>query len=217
MLKASALRLTGSIPMRMPDPTTVREKQDSGILKIWVDYLERSKSHEGFITAIGIPDSPMSVTHVWADEAQQDSTTYIASRSRAATTAVVSLSKQRKQNLLDSLSVLRESASEPNWDGEGAAPVMAEALDIAKMLIDKLPVGIGSPEISADPHGRVDFDWHLENGTMFTISIGEDGEAAISGLYPDQSRLTGMAWDKENDIPNLVDAGIDWLMIMDRR
>ena len=112
---------------------------------------------------------------------------------------------------------LLEVAGKIDWNGEGADPVSEEAICIALKIVGHFPGDIGIPEVSADPHGRVDFDWHLDNGAMFTISIGKDGEAAISGLYEGQSRLTGMAWDREEDIPSLVYCGLDWLADMKSR
>ena len=112
---------------------------------------------------------------------------------------------------------LREMAGVGDWDGEGADPVSAEAVRIALNVVKDFPGDVGLPEVSADPHGRVDFDWHLNNGAMFTISIGKDGEAAISGLYEGQSKLTGMAWDREEDIPSLVYCGLSWLAGMKSR
>ena len=112
---------------------------------------------------------------------------------------------------------LRETAGESDWDGEGADPVSEEAIRIALDVVKDFPGEVGRPEVSADPHGRVDFDWHLDNGAMFTISIAEDGEVAVSGLYEGQSKLTGMAWDKEADIPSLVHCGLEWLAGMKSR
>ena len=96
----------------------------------------------------------------------------------------------------------------------GADPVTQKTVDIALNVVENFPGDVGLPEVTADPHGRVDFDWHLNNGTMFTVSVGNDGEVAISGLYQGQSRLTGMAWDKDQEIPCLVHCGLNWLSSM---
>ncbi len=128
-----------------------------------------------------------------------------------------SLSHHAQSECESDIRNLCEVAGMIDWDGEGADSVSEDAVRIALDVVKDFPGDVGRPEVSADPHGRVDFDWHLDNGAMFTISIAKDGEAAISGLYEGQSRLTGMAWDKEKDIPSLVYCGLEWLAGMKSR
>ena len=109
------------------------------------------------------------------------------------------------------LDELLEYSAEENWDGEGSDPVSLEAVATARKIIRLLPGRLPVPEISADPHGRVDFDWHLENGTMFSISVNNEGEIVISGLLPNQSRVSGTAWDADDEIPELLNFGFRWL------
>jgi len=59
---------------------------------------------------------------------------------------------------------LLHTAGESDWDGEGAAPVDPNAISTALKVVDSFQGVVVTPEVSANPHGRVDFDWHLENG-----------------------------------------------------
>ena len=126
----------------------------------------------------------------------------------------VTLSHHAKDKCKTDIRNLLHISGENDWDGEGADPVTQKTVDIALNVVENFPGDVGLPEVTADPHGRVDFDWHLNNGTMFTVSVGNDGEVAISGLYQGQSRLTGMAWDKDQEIPCLVHCGLNWLSSM---
>ena len=120
--------------------------------------------------------------------------------------------RQCKQDL----KYLRESASKPDWDGEGADPVTEDVIKAAEKVIDELPRESGVPEISADPEGNVEFDWHLDNGTMLTVCIGQKGDIAISGLYPNKAELTISANDSEG-VPSILRCGLEWLNEMKSR
>lgn len=110
---------------------------------------------------------------------------------------------------------LLQTAGEPNWDGDGAEPVDAETVSVAKRLVNVLPGELAPPEISADPHGNVDFDWCLENGTLFTISIGKEGEVAMAGMRHDNPFLI-RATERDGDasLPGMISYGIGWLQRM---
>lgn len=109
---------------------------------------------------------------------------------------------------------LLETAGKKNWDGEDADPVSQSAVDAALKVAAKLTDSVETPEIAADPHGNVEFDWNLENGTMFTISVGHSGKIAISGLNPEKARLRGLEENSEGDLGCLLSCGLNWLVEM---
>ena len=110
------------------------------------------------------------------------------------------------------------TAGQQNWDGEGANPVTEHTVETALEVVKELPFNIESPEIFADSEGDIEFDWYLDNGTMFSINTGKMGEIAISGLYDTETRLTGMQWGKgEEEIYLLIRCGLEWLSMMQRR
>lgn len=112
---------------------------------------------------------------------------------------------------------LLNTAGEQNWDGADADPVLEDTVEFALGLVGKLPSDLGIPEISADPEGNIEFDWHLDNGTMLTVSIGRVGDIAISGLSPERSRITGMVEDREGKTFSLLQCGLEWLREMQER
>ena len=109
---------------------------------------------------------------------------------------------------------LLETAGKKNWDGEDANPVSQSAVDAALKVAAMLTDSVETPEITADPHGNVEFDWNLDNGTMFTISVGHSGEIAISGLNPNKARLRGFEENSESDSFYLLHCGLNWLVEM---
>ena len=110
---------------------------------------------------------------------------------------------------------LLHTAGEPNWDGAGADPVDAETASVAKKFVEMLPGEFEPPEISADSHGNIDFDWYLDNGTLFTISIGKEGEVAMAGMRQDNPFLIrATERDGDNILPGILSYGIGWLQRM---
>ena len=106
---------------------------------------------------------------------------------------------------------------ERNWDGENADPVTPESVSAALRVVEELPSDVETPELSVDPEGNIEFDWHLDNGTMFTISVGSTGDVAISGLYLGEAKLTGMEEDSNGNPLTLLRCGLEWLIEMQKR
>ena len=132
----------------------------------------------------------------------------------SASNRLLTLAHEQQEACRRAIDDLLNTAGKQNWDGEGADPVTENTVAIAKGIVGELPRDVGVPEISSAPEGSVEFDWYLNNGTMFTISIGKTGDVAVSGLYKDEAKLTGMQWDRKGDIKSLLQCGLRWLMSM---
>lgn len=86
---------------------------------------------------------------------------------------------------------LLEEAGVDNWDGEGATALDEDTVLTARMVVDELPNYAGRPDVSATPHGEVDFDWVKRQDLMLTVSVGPGGkEIAFAGLFYG-ARLSG--------------------------
>ena len=110
---------------------------------------------------------------------------------------------------------LLQTAGKPNWDGDEADPVDAKTVSVAKRFVELLPGEFEPPEISADPHGNIDFDWCLDNGTLFTISLGKEGEVAMAGMRQDKPFLIrATERDGDDSLPGILSYGIGWLQKM---
>ena len=121
---------------------------------------------------------------------------------------------ENKKKCESAIQKLLETAGKKNWDGQDADPVSQSAVHAAMKVAAMLSDSVETPEITADPHGNLEFDWNLENGTMFTISVGHSGEIAISGLNPNKARLRGFEENSESDSFYLLHCGLNWLVEM---
>lgn len=94
-------------------------------------------------------------------------------------------------SLKKEISDLLEEAGVDNWDGEGALALLEDTVETARKIVDELPNYAGRPDVSATPHGEVDFDWVIDKDLMFTVSVGPGGkEIAFAGLFYG-ARLSG--------------------------
>lgn len=98
---------------------------------------------------------------------------------------------------------LLEEAGVENWDGEGATALDEDTVLTARMVVDELPNYAGRPDVSATPHGEVDFDWVVDKDLMLTVSVGPGGkEIAFAGLFYGD-RVSGRGWWTEK-LPKFV-------------
>ena len=93
------------------------------------------------------------------------------------------LSFSERHEIKESLRELLESAGEENWDGEGALPILPENVEIAESVVDLFPSSGFLPEVSATPHGEIDFDWIISKDIMLTLSVCPTGKIAYSGIF----------------------------------
>ena len=106
--------------------------------------------------------------------------------------------------------ILKE-AGEPDWDKEDADPVTQETVNFALEIVEKILEKVGGFEITPDSHGRINFDWHLDNGTMFTISVGKERDLVVSGLRYRKSKLSGtQIWEGERESFLILECGLKW-------
>ena len=175
----------------------------------WFGVIDPSGSIEIVPTPTYPMDEWISRTHL---SGSQYAIALFESNFSSSPTLTPAQLKQCKKELKN----LLETAGKPDWDGEDADPVTEDVIKAAEKVIDELPGDSGVPEISADPEGNVEFDWHLDNGTMFTVCIGQTGIIVISGLHPTKAELTVTAKDKER-VPSILRCGLEWLNEMKSR
>ena len=95
----------------------------------------------------------------------------------------LNLDENKKDSYKRQIAELLNQAGEEDWDGEGAAALSNDTITKACALVDLFPSYASGAEISASPHGEIDFDWNLDNGAMLTISVGPEGDIAFAWLY----------------------------------
>lgn len=114
--------------------------------------------------------------------------------------------------VLAEIEAVYSEAREPNWDGAGASPVLAEtyhlACDLARRLADVL-----APEISVDPDGNVLFEWTGDGRQMLTVSISPDRRLSYAAMRG-YDRRSGTESFSGAAIQVLVDC-LRWVGILD--
>ena len=106
------------------------------------------------------------------------------------------------ENLVEArrrLEQLLKAAGENDWDGEGGKAISAGTLRIAEDIANIIPYGIDIPEISATPHGEVDFDWIVSSKTMMTVSACPSGEIAFAALFENARVRDRRVWSGRLD------------------
>ena len=96
-----------------------------------------------------------------------------------------------------------ERCGRRDWDGEGARPVHLDTIRVAQQLARRLP-RVDPPDVSATPHGEIDFDWCVARDQMLTVSVGPppQHEIAFAGLFG-STRIRGRErWAGE--VPHFV-------------
>ena len=90
---------------------------------------------------------------------------------------------------------LLEVAGEDDWDGDGAQAISIETLEVAEDIAKVFPQGVDAPEISATPHGEVDFDWIISSKTMMTVSACPSKEIAFAAIFENARVRDRQAWN----------------------
>lgn len=75
----------------------------------------------------------------------------------------------RKRELISAIGEL--SVLPDNWDGEGAIPVVREAIELAKGILTGMVDSIPLPEFAPNPTGTLSLYWSLPHGTA-ELEIG---------------------------------------------
>jgi len=91
-------------------------------------------------------------------------------------------------------SIARE-ASEDGWDGEGSRAVSNSTLRVAERvaqaLFTQLPLGTPAPDLVADSDGEISFDWIIERGRIFSLSVSAPGRVSYAARFGDSGSTRG--------------------------
>lgn len=91
--------------------------------------------------------------------------------------------EEARRKALQELRLAAANADHSNWDGYGAAPVSAAAVDHAERLLHALPVTLPSPEIAIDPDGEVALDWYSGPDTLVSLSVSLEGDLSYVAQF----------------------------------
>lgn len=133
-----------------------------------------------------------------------------ASRSRQTVTTRKRIRHERPATRR-AINKLLETAGRADWDGEDALAVTPETVRLAEKLAELFPGFAEPPDVSASPHGEIDFDWCASKNVMLTVCVCPSGEIAFAGLF-NGSEIHGQEpWAEGDPLPRSVKTCFDTL------
>lgn len=88
-----------------------------------------------------------------------------------------------RERAFDELAQALQQGGVGNWDHYGAIKVTQASAQVACRFLNALPSTVPSPNVGLDPDGEVTFDWLVEKGRIFSVSIGEGGRLSYAGMF----------------------------------
>lgn len=82
----------------------------------------------------------------------------------------------------NALENLARDCAQPNWDGEGAAPVNFDSVAAARRALVSIPPGAPSPDLSIDRDGSITMEWYFEPARRLSVSLTEGIFADYAGI-----------------------------------
>ena len=106
-----------------------------------------------------------------------------------------------------------ESSSKPNWDGDGAAAVLSDTIQVAKKLVESFPGMIELPDVSATPHGEVYFDWTPARDRMLVITVGPppNHEIVFAAMFGSEKMSGHQCWS--GSLPRFLECCLHRILI----
>jgi hypothetical protein len=105
---------------------------------------------------------------------------------------------------------IRRSYNVANGDGEGAKPVTERTLALAGSVIEALvrvvPKGTPAPDIVPETDGELCLSWSADDGRIFSMSLGEHGNANYAGQFGNDGGVHGWQSLATNDPAHLGQA-----------
>lgn len=87
-----------------------------------------------------------------------------------------------RPDVFDELFAVAEETSAAGWDGEGAQPVLDEAVRHAKKILKALPWGTKAPTIGGIPDGSLTLEWYSSPTRVLSICVGTEEELHFAAL-----------------------------------
>jgi hypothetical protein len=91
-------------------------------------------------------------------------------------------SEQKRLDAIDTMLGLPARYRQANWNGEGASPISEEAIEEARIFLEKLPETTPLPEVIAEPDGYLGLEWYANKWKLYVVSFNGTGTLSCSGL-----------------------------------
>lgn len=93
------------------------------------------------------------------------------------------------------LRMISSECQTPNWDGRGAVAITHDLISVAGLIVDVLyrmvPAGMPPPDIVPETDGEISLSWMVDDGRVFSLSIGTHGKMNFAGQFGDQGSIHG--------------------------
>lgn len=86
------------------------------------------------------------------------------------------------KGVFEELLVVAEECQSPNWDGQGAAPVIDQTYRISYRFLEALPLGTPAPTVGAEPDGHLTFEWYRSARRTLSLSISPESDLHYAAL-----------------------------------
>lgn len=89
-----------------------------------------------------------------------------------------------RNDVLEKLTAMAETCSEPGWDGYEADIVAPHTLHNARAFVGTLPQGIAMPTVGAEADGQLTLEWYHSPHWVLSVSVSPENDlhyAAILG------------------------------------
>jgi hypothetical protein len=86
------------------------------------------------------------------------------------------------QETLENLASISGRCSQPDWDGNGAEPVLGLTIIAATRFLDVLPSGHPGPTVSAEPDGHITLEWYRTPWRLLSVSVAPDDSLHYAAL-----------------------------------
>jgi hypothetical protein len=129
---------------------------------------------------------------------------FIQSR-RSAFFEATSLGSNCEKAIAD-LMAISEECQDANWDGQGAAPVLPQTVDLARRFIEALPLGAATFSVGVEPDGHLTFEWYRSPRNLLSVSVSPSGNVHFAATLGSRKRYGSEPFIDEvsKEILNLI-------------
>lgn len=103
----------------------------------------------------------------------------------------VTVTRQRKLEMADSVIDTFRKHQRANWDGHGAAPLSQEACTEAIIFLRQLPTVIPRPSLVPNPDGDISLEWYLGKWQLFVVTFSGKGILFYAGVFGKGAKTHG--------------------------
>lgn len=121
--------------------------------------------------------SPTVFSAGWSVAAQ-----YIDQKKQTARRQLQNSYSLGQQESLDELVKVFAGCCKANWDGYDAAPVTEQTFQLARQLLDALPLGTHAPSVGAEPDGHITLEWYRSPKHTLSVSVSPESELHYAAL-----------------------------------